>query len=139
MTVDYVQHGHFRVYAGMSGYGVRDERTGEFVQDSLESFEHAERLAKAHAASKSVAIGQEYEFVSEILQEYDPEEERLRMRTGQKALVLALVETDPECSPLYRVRFPDGYEAEVYEEELSGWDKALGQFYGPSGVFGDPK
>jgi hypothetical protein len=87
-----------------------------------------------------IEVGREYEFVSEVQEEYLPAEERLCNYTGQKALVLGLVEPsdDPEVSPLYNVRFPDGREAQVWEEELSGWDKALGQFFGPSGRYGDP-
>jgi hypothetical protein len=85
-----------------------------------------------------IVVGQEYEFVSEVEQEYEPESERLRNYTGQKAMVLSLVEdNDPDNSRLFNVRFADGREAQAWEEELNGWDKALGQFFGPSGRWGD--
>lgn len=92
-----------------------------------------------HPDTVPIIIGQEYEFVSEVQELELPDGERLRNYTGQKALVLSLDEdNDPENSLLYRVRFADGREALAWDEELNGWDKTLGQFYGPSGGWGDP-
>jgi len=79
-----------------------------------------------------IVIGKEYEFVSEVEETGTEPGLRLRSYTGQMALVLSLVEdNDPDNSPLYNVRFADGREAQAWEEELNGWDKALGQFYRP--------
>jgi hypothetical protein len=41
-----------------------------------------------------------------------------------------------ECSRGYIVRALDGREFMVHVEEIDGWDRDLGQFYGPSGVWG---
>jgi len=83
-------------------------------------------------ATVPIVIGQEYEFVSEVEEETTPLPERLRQYTGQKALVLSLAEhNDPENSTLYNVRFADGRVAQAWEDELNGWDKALGQFFAP--------
>ena len=89
----------------------------------------------------AIEIGKEYEFVSEVEQETLPADERLCRFTGQKARVLRLLgpdENDPENSPLYEIEFPDGTKAHAWQEELDGWDKAKGQFFGPSGRWGDP-
>lgn len=105
----------------------------------LEQATEEEIMEGTEPETITIEIGKSYEFVSEVLEETAPAEVRLRNYTGQQALVLALVEdNDPDNSPLYSVRFPDGREAQAWEEELSGWDKALGQFYGPSGAWGDP-
>jgi hypothetical protein len=83
-------------------------------------------------ATVEIVIGQDYEFVSEVEEATTPTGERLRNYTGQKARVLALVtDNDPDNSPLYHIRFEDGREAQAWEEELNGWDKALGQFFAP--------
>lgn len=83
-----------------------------------------------------IELGKSYEFVSEVEQENLPVGERLCRFTGQQALILSLVaENDPDNSPLYNVRFPDGTEAQAWQEELSGYDKALGQFYRPDGSY----
>lgn len=43
----------------------------------------------------------------------------LRERIGQQCLVLLLSqETEGEMENVYRVRFPDGYEVDAFEEEL---------------------
>lgn len=92
-------------------------------------------------ATVEIVVGQEYVFFSEVEQELLPEAERLRNYTGQNALVLSLVgpeDNSPENSPLYNVRFSDGREAQAWVEELNGWDKEKGQFFGPSGRWGDP-
>jgi hypothetical protein len=84
-----------------------------------------------------IQIGSTYEFVSEVVEEYLPPEQRLRRYTGTRAIVLGLSEdNDPDNSPLYKVRFHDGREGHAWEEELNGWDKTLGQFFGPDGTYG---
>jgi hypothetical protein len=47
--------------------------------------------------------------------------EKLRERTGQNIEVLRELddsERDPEVGRMFRVRFPDGYEADAFEEEV---------------------
>ena len=78
-----------------------------------------------------IKIGQKYEFVSEI-EGPDGNGIMLRNYTGQQAEVLRRFgpeENDPENSPMYLVRFPDGVETGAWEEELSGWDKERGQYH----------
>lgn len=124
-----------------AGWGDPGEDSGASAGASEAAAREA-AIAEARAAAVAIAVGQRYEFVSEVLEEYEPAEQRLRNYTGQQALVvegpLGPEHNDPENSPLYRVRFDDGREAQAHEEELSGWDKALGQFYGPAGIWGDP-
>ncbi len=83
-----------------------------------------------------IVVGQTYEFVSEVEQVELPRADRLCQRTGQTVTVLSQSEdVDEECSPLYSVRFEDGFEASEWEEELSGWDKGLRQYYLPDGTW----
>ncbi len=84
-----------------------------------------------------IVVGQSYEFVSEVEQEHLPLSEALCRFTGQQAIVLRLntKDNDPCNSPLYDVRFPDGTEAQAWEEELSGWDKGLKQYFLPDGTY----
>lgn len=97
-------------------------------------------LDEAHEREwPEIKVGEQYEFVAEVMEEYEDAGVRLRNYTGQMATVLAENEdVDPEYGRSFRVRFADGREATAHEEELNGWDKALGQFYGPSGKWGDP-
>jgi hypothetical protein len=85
----------------------------------------------------AVVIGNEYEFYAEMQQAEMPAHERMRNYTTQKVTVIAgPLPKDPETSDLFVVRAADGREFEAYEEELNGWDKALGQYYWPDGSFG---
>lgn len=87
----------------------------------------------------SIEIGQSYEFYAEMQQEYEPVENRMRNYTSQQVKVLRLCgedENDPENSPLYEVEASDGKHFFAHEEELTGWDKALGQFFWPDGTHG---
>ncbi len=48
--------------------------------------------------------------------------EPLKERTGQQVSVirpLTLDEADAEAGRMFRVRFPDGHEADAFEEELT--------------------
>jgi hypothetical protein len=87
-----------------------------------------------------IIIGNKYEFVSEMEQEYLPAEERMNRYTGQTVTVLREQgpdERDAETGRGFHVRADDGEEFVANEEEINGWDKALGQFFGPSGIYGD--
>lgn len=100
----------------------------------------------AHEASLPIRVGQQYEFYSELQQSQDPPEERNRNYTGQMVTVIAgpLQEEEGDNGPddeegasdLFRVRAADGREFEAYEEELTGWDKVLGQYFWPDGTCG---
>lgn len=107
-----------------------------------------------------IKVGESYEFHSELFEEYVKRpEDRMRYYTGQKVTVVRPLrgayepdsesdwypepeggydEDEPPCSQGFIVRAADGREFCALEEELTGWDKALGQFYGPSGIWGDP-
>lgn len=85
----------------------------------------------------AVVIGNEYEFYAEMQQAQLPVHERMRNYTSQKVTVIAgPLPKDPETSDLFIVRAADGRKFEAYEEELNGWDKALGQYFWPDGAFG---
>lgn len=45
-------------------------------------------------------------------------ETELHKRTGEPVEVLHRIEADVEVGPMYRVRFRDGFEADVFNEEL---------------------
>ena len=97
-----------------------------------------------------IIVGESYEFYAEMLQETEPADKRMRNYTGQKVLVLRVNEDsdwfepyeengeliEPEVSKSFIVRTADGFEFCAMQEELDGWDKHLGQFYGPSGIWG---
>lgn len=87
-----------------------------------------------------VEVGGVYTFYAEMMQEYEPPEQRMRNYTGQEVKVEECLwpgeDEDEGTSARFRVRARDGFEFEAMEEELNGWDKALGQFYGPSGIWG---
>lgn len=84
-----------------------------------------------------VKVGGRYRFFCEMQQEYDAPAERLRRFTGQEVEVVdAFPVEDPDSSRAYKVRADDGTEFTVQEEELSGWDHALDQFFWPDGTSG---
>lgn len=84
-----------------------------------------------------VVVGREYEFYAEMQQAELPAHERMRNYTGQKVTVISgPLPKDPETSDLFIVRAADGREFQAYVEELSGWDKALGQYFWPDGAYG---
>jgi hypothetical protein len=88
-------------------------------------------------STHAITVGESYEFVSEVQQEYQPAAKRLRNYTGQTVTVLEdLGRSDPESSRTYKVRAADGHEFTAWEEEISGWDKDLGQFFNPDGTYG---
>lgn len=88
-----------------------------------------------------IAVGGEYEFFSELQQAEMPEQERMRNYTGQTVTVLAgpLPKDDEEGSDLFKICAADGREFEAFEEELNGWNKALGQYFWPDGTYGPQK
>lgn len=91
----------------------------------------------AHDASLPIKVGQQYEFYSEMQQEYKPASGRNRNYTGQMVTVIkGPLPKDPDTSDLFVVRAADGREFDAYEEELTGWDKALGQYFWPDGTYG---
>lgn len=45
---------------------------------------------------------------------------RLGHRNGQRVEILAVVDAEPDCEAVYRVRFPDGHEDDAFASELSG-------------------
>lgn len=86
-----------------------------------------------------ISIGQRYEFFAEMQEAEKPAAERMRNYTGQSITVVALAVPridDEEQPPLWRVRAADGREFLAQEEELNGWDKALGQYFWPDGTYG---
>lgn len=86
----------------------------------------------------SIVVGQEYEFHAEMQEPELPAHERMRNYTGQKVAVISGPgpKDDPENSDYFVVRASDGREFTAAEEELNGWDKALGQFFWPDGTYG---
>jgi hypothetical protein len=99
-----------------------------------------------------IIVGESYEFYAEMVQEQEPPDKRMRNYTGQQVKVLCVNEDSdwfepyedddgetvyPEVSKSFIVKADDGFEFIAMEEELSGWDKHLGQFYGPSGIYGE--
>lgn len=81
-----------------------------------------------------------YEFYAEMQQEERPPHERMRNYTSQTVTVLEeLLSDDAEGSKLFKVRAADGREFEAFEEELNGWNKALGQYFWPDGTYGPGK
>jgi hypothetical protein len=81
--------------------------------------------------TRTITVGESYEFVSEVALE------DLRKYTGQTVTVLEdLGQPDPEAGHTYKVRATDGHEFAAWEEEISGWDKNLGQFFNPDGTYG---
>jgi hypothetical protein len=108
----------------------------------------------------TIVPGESYEFYAEMEQEYEPPEKRMRNYTGQMVMVVRNLrgrddpeseydgpgpndvvdyeaEDGPGCFEVSRafiVRTADGTEFTAMEEELNGWDKDLGQFFGPEGV-----
>lgn len=84
-----------------------------------------------------IEVGKRYEFYSEVQQEYEPAEKRLRRFTGQIVTVLASMPAeDVDSSNMFRVRADDGTEFEAWEEELNGWDRDLGQFFWLDATYG---
>lgn len=92
------------------------------------------------ASFPPIVVGQEYEFHAEMQESELPAGERMRNYTGQKVVVISGPEKDdegdPELSAYYKVRAADGREFTAAEEELNGWDKALGQFFWADGTYG---
>lgn len=90
-----------------------------------------------------IIVGQSYLFYAEMMEENKLAGERMRDYTGQSVVVvrgLTSEESDcsaPDVSRGFVVRAKDGREFHALEEELNGWDRDLGQFYGPSGRWGD--
>lgn len=85
----------------------------------------------------AVEVGGRYRFFCEVLDDLESPEERLRRFTGQGVKVIRTVEVDdPDRPPAYVVRADDGTEFTAQEEELSGWDYALDQFFWPDGTYG---
>jgi hypothetical protein len=86
---------------------------------------------------RTPAVGDVCTFYSEVRQEYEPAEKRLRRFTGQNVTVItALGKPDVDSSEQYTVRAADGTEFTAWWEELSGWDLALGQFFWPDATYG---
>lgn len=87
---------------------------------------------------QAIVVGQAFEFHAEMQEAQLPACERMRNYTGQKVVVISGPEpkNDPEQSDCFVVRAADGREFTATEEELNGWDKALGQFFWPDGTFG---
>lgn len=101
-----------------------------------------------------IIIGATYTFYAEMMEEDKPTGERMRDYTGQSVVVMRQLTSEesdwfepyqengelvePEVSRGWIVRADDGREFTALEEELNGWDFDLGQFYGPSGTWGDP-
>ena len=85
-----------------------------------------------------IIVGREYEFYAEMQQAKMPEHDRMRNYTSQTVTVTSgpLPKDDDEGSDLFRVRTADGREFEAFDEELSGWNKALGQYFWPDGTYG---
>lgn len=85
-----------------------------------------------------IIVGREHEFYAEMQQAEMPEHERMRNYTGQTVTVTSgpLPKDDDEGSNLFKVRAADGREFEAFEEELSGWNKALGQYFWADGTYG---
>jgi hypothetical protein len=86
----------------------------------------------------TIEVGNSYEFYAEMQQDYEPAEKRMRNYTGQMVMVLALEQerNDEEQPLLYKVRAVDGREFTAQEEELNGWDYALGQYFWSDGSYG---
>lgn len=88
-------------------------------------------------AFPDIVVGQQYEFYAEMQESEKPAEERMRNYTGQMVTVIsAEPQEDEEASPLFVVQASDGRQFTAAEEELNGWDKALGQFFWPDGTYG---
>ena len=85
-----------------------------------------------------IVVGQQYEFHSEMQEAELPAPERIRNYTGQTVTVISGPEPkdDPENSDFFVVQAADGRQFTAAEEELNGWDKALGQFFWPDGTYG---
>lgn len=90
-------------------------------------------IDEAHAKKRpTIVVGSSYPFYSEVEQEYEPADQRLRRYTGQCVRVLGVEEKDdPDNSQTYMVRAADGREFTAWEEELNGWDFDLGQYFKP--------
>lgn len=86
----------------------------------------------------AIVVGQQYEFHAEMQEAELPAPERMRNYTGQKVTVISGPEPkdDPESSDYFVVKAADGRQFTAAEEELNGWDKALGQYYWPDGTYG---
>lgn len=98
---------------------------------SIESARRVERPA--------IVINKEYEFYSEMQQEYEPREDRLRNYTGCTVKVLRQLgpdEVDKEVGSMFEVVTLDGFKFTAHTEELNGWDRDLGQFFWPDGTYG---
>jgi hypothetical protein len=96
-----------------------------------------ENLSPDPADYRTPAVGDVCTFYSEVQQEYESPEDRLRRFTGQEVTVIAeLGKPDVDSSEQFTVRASDGTEFTAWSEELSGWDLALGQFFWPDGTFG---
>lgn len=94
---------------------------------------------EAYAQVQEIAIGGRYEFYAEMQQEGEPAANRMRNYTGQTVTVIGLEQErndEAEEPPLYKVRADDGHEFIVQEDEINGWDNALGQYFWPDGTFG---
>jgi len=85
-----------------------------------------------------IIVGRKYEFYAEMQQAEMPGDARMRNYTGQTVTVTSgpLPKDDDESSDLFKVRSEDGREFDAFEEELSGWNKALGQYFWPDGTYG---
>lgn len=95
---------------------------------------------------EDIEVGGTYTFYSEVYDvtvrdtvhsSYDGTP--LRMFTGKEVKVLSQIqEGDADLSAMYEVQvLPNGPRFVVHGEEINGWDRASGQFYGPSGTWGD--
>lgn len=84
-----------------------------------------------------IVVGHRYPFYCEMQQEYLPPEERMRRFTGQDVKVVAALGAPDEMgSPQFTVRTDDDSEFTAQEEELNGWDLALGQYFWPDATYG---
>lgn len=102
------------------------------------TFEEADAVERP-----AIVPGGKYTFYSEMQQEYEPPEKRLRQFTGQTVEVLSEQHTPntntdwcEDDSILYTVQASDGTIFTATMEELNGWDYDLGQYFWPDGTYG---
>lgn len=100
------------------------------------TLEEAEKIDRPEIVS-----GGTYPFYVEMFQDGTPAGERMRDYTGQTVTVVRPLRTDecdPDSSRGFIVRAANGFKFTALEEELNGWDYDLGQYVGPSGIWGSP-
>ena len=83
-----------------------------------------------------IRVGDVREFYSEVQEEYEPPEKRLRRFTGQTVTVIGRPVDAADETTMFTVRADDGTEFEVHAEEIDGWDFEQGQYFWPDGTWG---